>query len=75
MISEWKKQIIYMGTLILIVASVIIYILNIIIANQYLDEIRSKDINYEIFREMNISNELLEQVFRQESIEIGRAHV
>ncbi len=68
MISEWKKQIIYMGTLILIVASVIIYILNIIIANQYLDEIRSKDINYEIFREMNISNELLEQVFRQESI-------
>lgn len=68
MISEWKKQIIYKGTLILILASVIVYILNIIVVNQYLHEIRSKDIDYQLFREMNISNELLDQVFTQESI-------
>lgn len=69
MISEWKKQIIYKGTLILIVASVIVYILNIIVVNQYLQEIRTEGINYELFREMKISNELFDQVFRQESKE------
>lgn len=62
MISEWKKQIIYKGTLILIVASVIVYILNIIVVNQYLQEIRTEGINYELFREMKISNELFDQV-------------
>lgn len=69
MISEWKKQIIYKLALILIATSVIVYILNIIVANQYLHEIRTKEINYELFREMNISNELFEQVFKQENKE------
>lgn len=68
--SGLKKQIIYKLTSILIVAMVIVYILNIIVANELLHKIRTKEINYELFREMNISNELFEQVEKCDSYDV-----
>lgn len=67
--NEIRNEIIYLLLLIIVTGSVLIYVLNIIIANQLINQIRSEDINYELFREMKISEELLDFIYSEDEKE------
>lgn len=56
------NKLIHNLVLVIILAWIIVYILNIIIANQIIYRIRREGIDYDAFREMNISGEIIEEV-------------
>lgn len=62
-----KGNIIYCIILILITACVVVYILNIIVANQIIFRFRNEGIDYDLFRQMNISQEVIEEVMEFDS--------
>lgn len=63
-----ENKLIYNLVTLTILVCTVVYILNIVVVNQVIYRIRSESIDYDLFREMHISNELIEEVINVEEI-------
>ena len=61
-LGELGGNLAYNLILVFIAACVVVYVLNIVVANQIIYRIRNESIDYELFREMKISDDLIEEV-------------